>query len=499
MITEHLPVLLPVSYLVAAFLIPLANLFHKRSAYGIAVVTALLMAVLSIYGFIHVVSHGTIHYSFGGWEAQIGIPYVWDILAAFFSAVVNIVAAVVLLHSWTPVQHELSGRSMTYYAVILVLLAGFNGIIITGDLFNLFVFIEISSLSMYGLIASGGRKAPFAAFRYLILGTIGASLILLGVGYLYFVTGTLNMQDMQQLEPLVRENPAVRVGMLLITVGILIKMAIFPMHGWMPDSYSQAPSTSSALLAGLGTKVSAYILIRVLLFVFGVDFITGQIPVGACIAVLSAIGIIFGSVMAIAQNDLKRMLAYSSAGQIGYIGLGIGLANPLCFIGAVLHVINHAFMKVCLFLVAANLKATVGHTDIRKFNARYKRQFPLTMAAFTIAALSMIGLPPFAGFFSKWYLVLVIVESKLWVYAGVIVVSSLLNAVYFFRILEKVYLRSPDAADDAAETDESTTEPHEAELRMTLPTMVLAIAIVALGIFNVWIVSALEQVIPNLF
>lgn len=500
MITDHLPVLLPVTYLVAAFLIPLANTRSRQSPYLIAVIAALFMSALSLHGFVHVVANDTIRYSFGGWESRLGIGYVYDILAAFFSLVVNLVGVLVLAHSRTPVVTELQGRQMPYYAVSLILLAGFNGIIITGDLFNLFVFIEISSLSMYGLIAASGRQAALAAFRYLILGTIGASLILLGIGYLYFATATLNMEDLQLMEPMLRESPAVLVGVLLITIGILIKMAVIPMHGWLPDSYSLAPSSSSALLSGLGTKVSAYILIRVLLFVFGIDYIASEVPIAPVIAVLSAIGIVYGSVMAIAQTDLKRMLAYSSIGQIGYIGLGVGLANPLCFIGAVLHVINHAFMKVCLFLVASNLKSRVGHTDIRRFDVSYKRQFPITMLSFTIAALSMIGLPPFAGFFSKWYLVLGTVEEGKWTFVAVILVSSLLNAVYFFRIIEKVFLRSPESpASDETSKESNSTDTHEVGPLMAIPTLTLAIAIVGFGIFNAHIVSALEKMIPHIF
>ena len=200
--------------------------------------------------------------------------------------------------------------------------------------------------------------------------------------------------------------------------------------------------------------------------------------------------------MAIAQKELKRMLAYSSVAQIGYIGLGIGLANPLGLIGAVLHVLNHAFMKSCLFLVAGNFRIKLGHSNIFKLTDAIRKKMPWTMTAFTLAALSMVGLPPLAGFFSKWYLVLGTIKNSSWIFLGVILLSSLLNAVYFFRILEKVYLRS--TADKGEETGDTENQKRdEVSPSLLIPTLVLGGGLLVLGILNAFIVKGIiEKIIP---
>jgi multicomponent Na+:H+ antiporter subunit D len=289
--------------------------------------------------------------------------------------VINVVALIVLIHSLTVHGREFDGKQTAFYSLSMLMLLGFNGMVLTGDLFNLYVFLEISSLAAYALISVGDKPAPFAAFRYLIIGTVGGSLYLLGVGYLYTVTGTLNMIDMAAMLPTVAQQPAVVTALILITVGIGIKAAMFPMHGWLPDSYTYANTTSTALIAPIGTKVGAYVLMRVLLYVFGIDRVDAVIPLSTIIGILACAGILYGSIMAIAQSELKRMLAYSSVSQIGYILLGISLANPMGFVGAVLHVLNHAIMKAALFLVAGNLRAAEGHSDVTRFTREYHTKY----------------------------------------------------------------------------------------------------------------------------
>lgn len=492
MIEKNLPALIPLIFLLSALVIPIIGVWKKRVAYPIAVLTSLFATILSLYGFVYVILNGQITYHFGGWIPPIGIEYVYDHLSSFISLVINFVALVVLIHSYLPVNKELDGKQTAYYSVIMLMLTGFNGIIITGDLFNMYVFVEISSLAGYAIIGVGDRKAPYAAFKYLIIGTIGASFYLLGIGYLYFMSGTLNMADLYLILPLIDDSPTILIAMILIVVGFGIKMALFPMHGWLPDSYTYAPSASSAIIAPIGTKVGAYAMMRLLFFVFGVDYFSNDYPAGEIIAVFASAGIIFGSVMAIAQKEMKRMLAYSSVAQIGYIGLGIGLANPFGFIGAVLHILNHAFMKATLFIVAGILRIKEGHSDIYKFDDAYRKKYPWTMAAFTVAALSMVGLPPLAGFFSKWYLALGTIENSSWLFLAVILFSSLLNAVYFFRILEKVYLKTPEK-----ESQQKESKRNEISLSMLLPVIVLAVGLIVLGILNFLIVEHIYKMMPE--
>lgn len=510
---RNAPALIPVIYLTACLLIALTKIKYRQYAYPMAVAAGTLASAVSVGMLVHVIRYGSLHYHFGGWIPPIGIEYVVDPLSGFVLMVINIVATVVLVHSLNVNKLELVRKVVPYYAVVMLLMLGLNGIVLTGDFFNLFVFLEISSLASYALIAVGERGSAFAALRYLILGTVGASFYLLGLGFLYFNTGSLNMADLAAIIPLLQlhNDSAVIIALVLMVVGICIKMAIFPLHGWLPDSYTLAPSTSSALIAPIGTKVASYVLIRTLFFVFGAGLVSRDIPVLTVLGWLSAAGIIYGSIIAIAQSELKRMLAYSSVAQVGYIGLGISMANPLGFIGAVLHVVNHAVMKACLFLVAANMRVHMGHSDISRFDNSYRVKMPWTMAAFTVAAISMIGLPPLAGFFSKWYLVLATIENSQWIFLGVILVSSLLNAVYFFRVIEKVYLKSPsdDRVDDhhhngghddhqaVAEEETVAFGSGEPGPSMLFPVIIFAVALLLLGIFNAVIVTTLiKPMIP---
>jgi multicomponent Na+:H+ antiporter subunit D len=326
----------------------------------------------------------------------------------------------------------------------------------------------------------------------LIIGTVGGTLYLLGVGFLYTVTGTLNIIDMAAMLPQLFDNSAVFAALILMIVGIGVKAALFPMHGWLPDSYTYASSTSTALIAPIGTKVGAYILFRIVLWLFGIEITDATAPISYIVGVLACLGILYGSIMAIAQSEMKRMLAYSSVSQIGYIIMGLSLANPLGFAGALLHVLNHAVMKACLFLVSGNLRLKEGHSDISRFDDSYRKKYPWTMASFSVAAISMVGLPPLAGFFSKWYLALGTIDNENWLFLAVILISSLLNAVYFFRILEKVYMMNPKENQKEA----ATAEKNEVSASMLIPTSVLAIALFIIGFANAAIVGFLFNIFP---
>ncbi|WP_020402394.1 complex I subunit 5 family protein [Gracilimonas tropica] len=494
MIGSDIPALIPATYIFFAILIPVVAFWNRKVVRHLSLLGSGIATFFSAWGFMNIIQTGeTIRYAFGGWAPPIGIEFVYDGLAAFIVLVINTVAFLVLIHSKLISDREFPGKKMAFYAISMLLMLGFNGMVLTGDLFNLYVFLEISSLSSYALIGIGSKRAPFSAFRYLIIGTVGGSLYLLGVGFLYTVTGTLNIIDMHAMLPQVIGHSSVVAALILMLVGVGVKAALFPLHGWLPDSYTFASSTSSALIAPIGTKVAAYILLRIVLFLFGVELIDHQLPITTIIGIFAGIGILYGSVMAIAQSELKKMLAYSSVSQIGYIIMGISLANPFGFIGAVLHVLNHALMKALLFLVSGSLRLKEGHSLITKFNNSYRKKYPWTMAAFTTAAISMVGLPPLAGFFSKWYLALGTIENSNWILLAVILISSLLNAVYFFRILEKVYLNDPEA-ETSDETD--VAERNEVSASMMFPMAVMAIGLLLVGIFNAYIVNVIFTMFP---
>lgn len=486
----NIPAIVVVTPLMLAFVIPLVGTRWRNAANPIATLGIAFSLVVALSGLFRVLTSGQQRYYLGSWPPPLGIEYVLDPLSAFMASLIAFVGLVAVVFARRSATMDMPTRVVPFYGLALLLLAGLTGIVITGDLFNLFVFLEIASLSAYALMSIGEQRAPVASFRYVVVGTIGGSFYLLGVGFLYFQTGSLNMADVARLLPSVYGSPATLMAVTLITVGLALKMALFPLHGWLPDAYTYASPAAINFIAPIMTKVFAYALIRVLFTVFGPTYLRDLLPVTDLIGWLAAVGIIFGSVMAIAQQDLRRMLAYSSVSQLSYIALGIGMANPLGLIGALLHIVNHAFMKGCLFMAAGSIRHRTGSSDIVTF-AGLGRRMPWTMGALTLAALSMVGIPPTAGFFSKWYLVLGGIEAGNWVFVLVILVSSLLNAVYFFRLLERAYLGHPSARD-------FRTTTRELPISMLAPTVTLGVGTLALGLVNAAIVSqVLMLALPN--
>ncbi|MBI2918870.1 MAG: monovalent cation/H+ antiporter subunit D family protein [Chloroflexi bacterium] len=488
---NQLPLLLPVSFLLFSVISVLAGIWRRDLGYLAALVGAAAGVPLAIWGLFRVLSQGTVRYHLGGWPPPFGIEYVLDPLAAFMASIIAAIGLLVLVYARRSIDHEVPEKAPLLYPVALLLLAGLTGIVVTGDLFNLFVFLEIASLSAYALLASGRGLAPLAAFRYLILGTMAGSFYLLGVGFIYFSTGSLNMADVAERMPPLYESRVLLAAAVLMVLGLGLKMALFPLHPWLPDAYTYAPSAVTGLIAPLMTKVAGYVLIRLFLDVFGPSYLRDTVPVIAAIGWLAAGGIVVGSVMAIAQRDFRRMLAYSSVSQVAYVALGLGLGNPVGLIGALLHILNHAFMKGCLFLVAGGVRYRVGVWDLPHF-AGLGRHMPWTMAAFTVAALGMIGIPPTAGFFSKWYLVQGGIAAGNWAFVAIILASSLLTAVYFFRVLERVYTSplSPEVA---------TSRGSDPPPGMLGPILILAGGVLVLGIINSIIVTqVLEKVASSL-
>jgi multicomponent Na+:H+ antiporter subunit D len=491
---SNLPLLIPFTFLVAALLIPLAGSVRRWVSQPLAVAACLFSLACSVAGMARVFDSGTFRHYMAGWQPPIGIEFVLDPLAAFFLVLITSVGSLVLTYSGPIAAKEIMGKRIGFYSLAMLLMAGLTGMVVTGDLFNLYVFLEISALASYALVAIGDRRAPLSAFRYLTLGTIGASFYLTGLAFVYMSTGSLNMADVAQLLLAVEKTPPVVVGFCLMVLGMGLKMALFPMHTWLADAYTHASSAATALIAPLGTKVAAYVLIRLLFFVADPNLMRVETPLTTVIGLLGAAGLIWGSVLAVCQKELKRMLACSSIAQVGYIALGIGLSSPLGFIGAVLHALNHACMKACLFCISGNMRLRLGHSNIPRFMDTLRASMPVSAACFALSAMSMIGLPPTAGFFSKWYLIMGSLEQANWFFVLVLVLSSLLNAVYFFRVLERIYLKPQSVPAGPIEGEAEEQEPvgqGEAPLAMILPTLVLAVALLVLGVGNAWIVSRL--------
>lgn len=473
---NQLPILPLLPLLVGAVIAVLAGLWRQGASQTIAVIATASSLAASVTGLVHVLLHGDVSYELGGWPPPVGIEYSLDPLSAFMATIVALIGLLVVIYPVDAAFGLTPVRGAPLYPISLLLLTGLMGVVLSGDLFHLFVFLEIFAISTYGLVSLGGNRGVFAALRYLLLGTVGSGLYLLGVGFLYFTTGTLNMADVASVLPEIADSPTVLGAMGLIVVGLALKMALFPLHVWLPDAHSASPPGVAALLAAVQVKAGAYALIRILFDVFGPAYTGGSgLPVSAALTWFGLAGIVVGSVMAIRQTDLKRMLAYSTVAQLGFIGVGIGLATPLALVGALLHVLNHALMKSGLFLVAGGIIQRTGLTTIARFSG-LGRKMPITMTGFAIAALSMVGIPPLAGFWSKFYLVWGAVEVNNWAAAVVIVTSSLFTAAYFIRMFERIFVAEPDE-----DVVSNATEPSG---RVIGTVMVLTIAIVVVGLFN---------------
>ena len=456
-----------------------------------ALLTSGVAFLISIALLQEVIQNGTIIYALGGWSAPWGIEYRIDLLNAYVLLIVSGVSAVVLLSTQTSIQNELAEDKHTYlYTLYLLCLAGLLGIVATGDVFNVFVFLEIASLSSYALVAMGNsRGALWASFQYLIMGTVGATFILIGIGLMYAMTGTLNMYDLSQRLPEVSDSRTVFTAFAFFIVGVCLKLALFPLHLWLPNAYTHAPSAITAFLAATATKVSVYILIRFVFSVFGVEFSFSRFPLQDIFLTLSIAGILIASTTAIFQQNVKRLLAYSSVAHISYMILGFSIGNQAGLVATLLHLFNHALMTGALFLALGAVMYRVGGVRLQDFSGLGKLM-PWTMAAIVIGGLSLIGVPLTVGFISKWYLVSATLEQGWWPVAVVVLIGSLLTVVYIGRIVEAAYFKSP--------TPENA-QVKEAPRSLLIPVWILVAANIYFGLDTRLPINISELIANSLF
>ena len=474
---EHYPVLLVVLPLLAA---PTCLLLRSAAASRIlAVLVAWTCLALSGLVLDQVSTGESISYMLGGWAAPSGIEHRVDLLNAYLLVIVSMIASVVL--PFGAGQSDLTvktSRQHLYYAAFLLCFCGLLGIAVTGDLFNVFVFLEVSSLASYTLIGLGkGRGALRAAFSYLVMGTIGGTFFLIGVGLLYQATGTLNIADLTgRLGKLTAAGEGLRgvlVAFAFLVAGVSIKLAVFPLHQWLPNAYTHAPAKVSAFLAATATKVSFYLLLRVIFGIFGAAFVFETLQLHLLLVPLSVLAMFVCSLAAIYQKDIKRLLAYSSIAQIGYMTLGLSTNTSPGLTGSIAHLFNHALTKGGLFLVVACVAYRLQSTKLVDWNG-IGRRMPWTMAAFVVGGLSLIGVPGTAGFVSKWYLVLGALEAEWYPLAALILLSSLLAVVYVWRVVEIAWFREP--AGDA--------DIKDVPLSLLLPTWILIGGTVFFGLYT---------------
>lgn len=494
---EQVPVLVVVVPLLSAFAISIAGLRQERYCYPLTLIATggTLLATLAVLS--RVLAGGAIQYRLGGWPPPFGIEYVIDYLNAPVLVIVAAVAFLTAIFSKESVKDELPEKVSYFYTLYVLLVTGLLGMTITGDAFNLYVLLEISALTAYALIALGGKQALFSTFNYIILGTIGASFYLLGVGHLYIMTGSLNMADLFQLLPGHYASNAILVAFLLILIGAWAKMAFFPLHGWLPNAYTDAPSATSCLVAPLMTKVSIYVMIRIMFSVFSPDYVYTIFGARPLIVWMACLAIVAGSLLALAQTRLKRMLTYLIVAEVGYMVGGVWLANRHGITGAVLHIVNDALMTLCLFLAAAAIRYKTRGDQFENLLSLY-RKMPITMAAFTVGALSMIGVPPTAGFFSKWYLILGALDAGHWGFMAALIFSSLINAVLFFRIIEFAYFGP--LSEHHTGSGRHGPSMDEAPISMLAPLLAVSAGLIIVGLYTREIVTGVIQyAVPSMF
>lgn len=508
---DQFPAIVVLAPLIGALVCGLAGTRDHRICIPVVFASLGLSLAAAIGALVQAATNGPIRYFLGGWEEPIGIGIELqvDTINGLILVAIAIVFLLTGIFSIRRAGADNTEKTPQFYILFLLLSVGLFGMSITADAFNLFVLIEVSSLTSYALIAMGSSsRGSVAAFNYIIMGTIGASFYLLGIGYLYMQTGTLNMEAIR--ETIAAENlgetQSIRVAFILIMVGVWTKMAFFPLYGWLPNAYSYCPSTTSCVLAPLVTKVSVYVMIRVMLGIFGPEWVFGGPQGGDLVVWLAVIAIVAGSVLALAQVELKKMLCYLIVAEVGYMVGGAWLANHWGVVGAIFHILSDAFMTLCLFVGASILVKHCGAFRIDKLGGMF-RKMPWVMAGFTVGGLAMIGVPPTCGFFSKWYLIRGGIESGHWNYVVALLVSSLINAVLFFRIFEIAYFgKNPpeghghdhESGEEGSIGDSTGLAPGKPGPFTQTALLLSAAIVILLGIFNGEVVELIQQSIRDL-
>lgn len=379
-----------------------------------------------------------INYNVGGWIAPYGIELRIDLFNAVMLCLINFISLMSVLYGFYINKKEIDGDKIAgLYSIFLFCLSGFIGILVTNDVFNIYVFLEISSLSSYMLVAMGRSKSSLtAAFEYLINGTIGATFYLIGVGLLYSVTGTLNISDLAPKISYLQDSLIIQSGLIFIVIGLSIKIALFPLNRWIVNAYSASPSFVTIFFSGTATKVMIYVLLRIYYSIFYANSLFIESYLTHLLLILALCGIVFGGLLAIVEKDLKKLLAYSSVAQIGYIILGVSLNSKAGLTAVIIHIISHSVVKSALFMVAGCASYTTGTTNIENLN-----KSSIT-PIFIILGMGLIGVPITFGFVAKWYLLKSIIDSSLWVPLVIFVLGSFLSVIYVWKVIERMYLKA---------------------------------------------------------
>ena len=479
--SHQLPAILFLLPLFAAISMPVVCLKHRHWSKSISLTILAAMVLVSILNLHNVVNHGEVRYAFSGWTAPLGIEWVADGLASVILVLLSVLGLLGVVFTGPTSPKALGGRIVHYYTLILLFFSALTGIVFAADFFNIFVFLEVAAISSYALIGVAGGRALFAAFRYLILGTIGASIYLLGVSYLYAVTGTLNMADMADKLPFLLGSKALVGGLLFIFIGLGIKMALVPFHSWMPEAYAYAPDSVSPIMASLLTKIVLLAWVRIIYWVLNASIAIFDIPILQLVAVLGALAAVIGASLALAQRDIKMMFAYGGVSHIGIILIGIGQGNQTGFVGGIFYLLNDAVMQAALFFLAG---VAFCHYGVRTIDdlGRVGKQAPWLTGSLIVVALGMIGLPPTGGFFGKWNIILGALEASNYVSVAAVLLATLLTLAYFVKLFEGIFRQTSTGFD---------LQFGEFPLSFKMTLGVTSAAIMLLGLFSSPIVQLL--------
>ena len=479
--SHQLPAILFLLPLFAAISMPVVCLKHRHWSKSISLTILAAMVLVSILNLHNVVNHGEVRYAFSGWTAPLGIEWVADGLASVILVLLSVLGLLGVVFTGPTSPKALGGRIVHYYTLILLFFSALTGIVFAADFFNIFVFLEVAAISSYALIGVAGGRALFAAFRYLILGTIGASIYLLGVSYLYAVTGTLNMADMADKLPFLLGSKALVGGLLFIFIGLGIKMALVPFHSWMPEAYAYAPDSVSPIMASLLTKIVLLAWVRIIYWVLSASIVIFDIPILQLVAVLGALAAVIGASLALAQRDIKMMFAYGGVSHIGIILIGIGQGNQTGFVGGIFYLLNDAVMQAALFFIAGVAFYQYGVRTIDDLG-RVGKQAPWLTGSLIVVALGMIGLPPTGGFFGKWNIILGALEASNYVSVAAVLLATLLTLAYFVKLFEGIFRQTSTRLD---------LQFGEFPLSFKMTLGVTSAAIMLLGLFSSPIVQLL--------
>ncbi|MEA3506973.1 MAG: proton-conducting transporter membrane subunit [Elusimicrobiota bacterium] len=436
---------------------------------GLAIALSLIVS-LALFG-----NPGT--YAMAGWEFPVGIILVVDGFSAPILVITNFIALMCIVFSYDYIKEY--GAKEKYYTLFLLMLTGMNGVIVTGDIFNLYVFLEIASVASYALVGFGTQREEVeATFKYLVLSSIGTAFMLLGIGLVYANTLNLNMAVISQIMAAGEISASVYLAAIFFIVGFSIKAALVPFHAWLPDAHPSAPAPISAMLSGVLIKtIGIYSFIRVTYVMLGMN--TGAVP--QALRVLGMLSMIIGVLLALGQWDFKRLLAYHSVSQMGYIALGFGLATPLGIIGALFHLLNHSVFKSLLFLNSGSVDYRLNTRNLRDMGG-LTQNMPVTGTTSMIASLSIAGIPPFNGFWSKLIIIIAAIQAGHPILALWAVIASILTLASFVKVQRYAFI---------GKIKEALKEVRESTLAMQVPMIILAAACVLMGLLLVPSVRAL--------